>query len=1353
MKEKGLKGYLEWMVLTLYILLIIGVGVRLSIGQQIGVYLGSDNFTYTLNQNLSVSNNTGANTFGIFIDNDTVYPFNDLTINATLRVEQTISTSDTITSGIFANSAIEIEEGAQVRPIGNLTITDRGIIQVSANGKGVAAGGIAVGNVTDNLINDGVISVSGNVTDSSGQLLIVGIYASNTTNVVNYGNLTVSGVGGYVDYAENNVPSGIDIKWLGNFTNTGNIDVSIKSTNATAAGIRSYDIGYFNNTGEIRVITNSTIGDFSEVVGVMAGKPELFDGLESGHIGVFGNSGNLTVRGYADGGDLEAIGVAVFNGTIDEFRNLEGGKIEVYGKNSGGYIHAYGVYAQRDISSFSSAGTISISANATDSNAWAYGVKAKDICNFTLVSVGTINVIANATNGGAEAYGVEVDNINNFVLEDGSKISATAIANATTNEAAEASGVSAADIGMFTNAGEISVNATSTNWWAFASGVKAHSIDNFINEGTINVSANATNEYAEAYGVDAESIDNFDNNGTIDVNATVGNVKVNNSEVDLYAYGIYLSSGYGNVRIKNTGRITVTAEAGNALGYESGVNTNVQGVYANNVGNFTNLGNITASAKAGSAIGNNSSVNAEELYVKGVTLYNVDKFTNFGNITASSEAWDALGENSYVYAYDVYGVEAVFVDIFTNLGNITASAEAGNAVRNSSRVKSSDVCGVDVHTDNFANFGNIIASAKVGNAVGDSSQVRVSQIYGVRTSNPVNLTNERNIITKILAGDAMGSNSALTIDYVRGIYAEGGVNSFLNEGLIYVETFAGSAFVTNSTVTIKDIIGVYAEDISSGNLLNKGIIKTSVKGGSGSKIGEEEAGIAGILVSKVNEASIVNEGLIYVDVNAPNAKSIENIAGVVVSNSSNVTISNPGTIWLSIFGPKAENVRTLWIEGSDVTLDKSFSIVFGSPGINPSTNSTENLSQRPIYVDSSSTLNLNGANLIARIDSRNLKFNAKYYLIDNDNGAVIGEWGNLVKTWTNPEVKVSWTGEDKGENSAVMFGYVPGVGSMTSAMGYTASWIISSGIANMLRFDPTLVFGLLLKDYRPVMVASSANVVGGAPVYYKKGLFFLPLYTRVEANDLGFDADAYGFTLGFEGELFKDLTATLYGGYSRVNLDYKTTGPKEEDQDLYVGGFSFRYAPKPYFVRFLANCHWADHDYKGLTGGNYELKEKADYESWGIDMELTGGYIFRSGNFYIAPEIGLGYTYYKADDFHTEVPSAPQWNRYYETERVDFLKGILGLYLGGSDKSERIRFYSSLRLEQSFGDNDVSVISYLPGLPKYKLEKDISNTTFVGQVGINFKLGKQWTLDLSGRGDFNGDYSAYSGRAMLKVLF
>ena len=535
-KEKGdksFKWYLDWLVLGLFIVLILGASGSMTVGQEIGVYLNGSNSSYTLNQDLSVSNDTGANTFGIFVDNDTSNIFFDLTINATLSVNQTNSNSYTITIGFFANGTLE--EGAQIRPIGNLTITENGVVRVLVNGTGVGAGGVGVGNVT-NLINEGLIDVFGNVTDVSRQLMLAGVYALNATNFVNSGNINVNGTGGYVNYAENNIPVGVEIESIGNFTNTGDISVSIESINATAVGVKSKDIGYFNNTGNISVFTNSTDGEWSAVVGVMAGLPEEIEGGESGEIGIFINDGNLTVSGYADGGELNAAGVAVFNGTIDEFQNLAGGKIEVYGENNGGRANVIGVMAGGEEGYVGQIG------------------------NFT--NEGSIIVTAKGVNGGIAFREVTV----------------------------EAAGVYAGStIGNLTNSGSITVSANSEyHAYAYAYGVGAHEIGNFTNEGTIEVKATATNETAKAYGlyVDEDTINNFTNNGTIRVIAT---------GKDAEATGVYAVVLTGDLLNESSGTIKVSTK-----GEQSAKATGLYIEKAQTGSTILNKGIIDISAKSSS---------------------------------------------------------------------------------------------------------------------------------------------------------------------------------------------------------------------------------------------------------------------------------------------------------------------------------------------------------------------------------------------------------------------------------------------------------------------------------------------------------------------------------------------------------------------------------------------------------------------------------------------------------------------------------------------------------------------------------------------------------------------------------
>ena len=1082
MKSKGFKGYFEWSVVVLVVLLILSLSTRLTIGQEqefeYGVFLNSSNATsgYTLNGEKSVSNDTGANTYGIFIDNDDAYTLSNLTINATLTVNQTNSVSENMTIGIYANGTFD-DTAPNIPNIGNLTITENGAIDVSANGSAVFAGGVAVGNVTENLINNGTISVFGNVTDSSGQLMVGGVYAVNATNVVNNGNVTVRGTGGYVDYAENYVPAGFDIASLGNFTNTGNINVSIESVNATAVGVKSYNIGYFNNTGNISVFTNSTNGDQSTVIGVMAGQPDVFEGQQPGHIGTFVNNGTLNVAGYANGTELYAFGVAVFNGTIDEFQNLAGGRIAVYGNNIDGNATVYGVGefsgdgGYGNLTKFINAGLLN--ATAIGSNATAFGVHADDyIANFMNEAGGSITVTANATDGEAEA-----------------------------------SGVNAGSIGNFTGNGTIFVSATASNGNATAFGITAMHVDNFINYRTIEITAKATNGTANAYGL------------AVTGGTTTGNF-----------------TNYANIKVTATGN-----------------NTNATGVYASRL--------------TGTLLNDSS-------------------------------------------------------------GNIQVSAQG---------VQSANATGVYVE------------KAQTGSTI-------------------------------------------------------------LNKGLIDVSAVATSGSVNS--------IGIYLKD-SNATLTNNGTIKVYASG------------------------------------------NVNKVAGIYLTNS-NVTLSNFGEI--NVYGnvPSGANLRTLYIDsGSNVTLKDKFAITFGAPGTNNDT--------APIYVASGSMLNLNNTVLVVRIwnnDFSSIVPNTPYALIEY-NGTVNGKWGglDLERGYANPLIDVSWYNANITDKDAmVIFKYnalnnptqaMSPVSSITGAV--TVNSFISGIVSTVVPVSSPLVF---VKEDQPVMLAASAVSdmplgygLGGAT--YRGGMWFMPVYTKVKASDLGFDADAYGFNLGIGGYLTRDLSLGLYVTYSRTDIDYRITAAKSGDVDLFAVGMTGRWSfMKDAYLRFNVNGFKTNNDYEGRTGFNYEMKEKASYDVKGMEGEVMIGKVYR-GKIALIPELGLKYNYYNPDSFWTKAYNAtgrdPNWDKYYSPSSQHVWKVAVGVNVVGDTKwgGNPVRLYLMGRVEQALGKNEVEVINYMRGGPQYKLTKSLSKTTFVGQVGADVSLTKNFGVELSGRGDFNGDYSAYTGKAVI----
>jgi len=1030
------------------------------------------------------------------------------------------------------------------------------------------------------------------------------------------------------------------------------------------------------------------------------------------------------------------------------------------------------------------AGTVGdVSGSGADIHAIS-GVFVGGGVNETFTNSGTIS--AEATIGDVSSsssaqinsiYGVFVGGGVNETFNNSGTISASAkMGDVSSSSSAQINSiygvfVGVGDVTTFTNSGTISASAKMGDV-SSSSSAQINSIygvfvgggdvtDTFTNSGTISAVAIMGNvdgssaQINSIYGVfvSGDVTYTFNNSGTISASATMGNVSGSTASINSI-YGVFVGDVVGG--FINSDRISASATMGNVTGSNNQIG-GIAGVnIANSVEGFHNLDTISATATMGDVTGSNNWIGE----IAGVYINDsVFGFSNSGTIYATAEMGSVVGDDNVIEG--VVGAN-ILVDVeyeFTNSGTISASATMGS-VSSSSNTGITDIFGVYVGGDvrSFDNSGTISASATMGSV--DGSDAEIEYILGVYVDGATDTFTNTGTISATATMGNVSSNSAAQINGMSGVYVDDNVTTFTNSGTISATATMGDVS-SSPSAGIAEILGVLVDgDVT--NFTNTGTISASVSVGSMS--GSSSVNIEDIygvrLRNSTNPSSFNNTGNILVSINAPSQATVSNIAGIMIDNSNDVTLSNPGTVQISITGPdpsNISNVRTLWIESSTVTLNDKFSIVFGSPGIDPSPDSSTNIDKRPIYVSSLSTLNLNNTDLVARSDSRNLKFDKKYYLIHNE-GTVDGTFGGLIKGYPNPEVTVNWAGEDKAENSAVIFGYVTGKQSLTTAMGPTASYIISSSLANTIlgfSYEGLPVYALGKNNER-LLFASTAMVPVSLPKQESRyGLFVMPVYTRVNANDLGFDADAYGFALGATGRILDNLVGTIYGGYSRVDLDYKVRGPRNEDQDIYLAGFTLGYTSKPYFAKLNTNFHWTDHDYRGLTGLNYELAEKAKYHSWGFDGELTGGYAFELGRLSLAPEMGIGYTYYKGDDFTTKVGGYPAWNRNYKLDSVDFVKGILGLsgvVKLGQEQSKSV-LYGSIRVEQAFEGNDVSVISYLQGLPQYRLKKDISNTTVVGQMGVSTRLSDRWILDISGRTDLNANYKAYSGKAYLRYTF
>ena len=136
-----------FLVLVFLILLVSGVYAT----EQIEVSIPPDVYTYTQNDPVTVTDDSGGPTYGIYVESATD-PL-ALTVNATVNSNAANSDGSSYAYGVYSNS----------RPFSNLVITENGNINANATSEGSSAGalGVYVYLIGGDFTNSGTISATG----------------------------------------------------------------------------------------------------------------------------------------------------------------------------------------------------------------------------------------------------------------------------------------------------------------------------------------------------------------------------------------------------------------------------------------------------------------------------------------------------------------------------------------------------------------------------------------------------------------------------------------------------------------------------------------------------------------------------------------------------------------------------------------------------------------------------------------------------------------------------------------------------------------------------------------------------------------------------------------------------------------------------------------------------------------------------------------------------------------------------------------------------------------------------------------------------------------------------------------
>ena len=881
-------------------------------------------------------------------------------------------------------------------------------------------------------------------------------------------------------------------------------------------------------------------------------------------------------------------------------------------------------------------------------------------------------------------------------------------------------------------------------------------------------------------GLVLSNVDSFTNSGRISFKAEVGNAEADDSYIYASADGVVIySNGYFNN--KDTGTIEAKAQIGNVNGTNSYAGVYVGGFRLGSIMEFKNSGTIKQEVQAGKVGGENSQIVVSakgEIYPDDMEL-----FENTGTISTKVTIGDAEGKNSSIYSWDAVSAVTIYGEFrgtagilkeFNNSGNFEIRLNVGNATGEDSKIElNARGVLIDAEVETFVNQGNVTVDLKSGDASGKNSKIYVydihvcgrricdSAIVGIDLNNKVNnFFNTGNIQVNVELGSATGSGSEVKLNETWGVRLNNGFDSAINNGNVNVNLKVGS------NGQIIDSGGYYIAN-ANGRFENgqNGRIIVNIDAPNASSVD----GVAGIFITSSNLTSFSNSGEIRIVNNNPNAS----IAGIWIKDSTVNNLTNNAYIYFDNSAPETNvDIRTLRIEGnSNVTLGDKFSILFMQDNVY-----TFNRKLEPIYVGQGSTLNLNNSTL--RVGIRNfslVEFNKCYPIAKNDGGAINGEWNlNIEKGYSNPTINVEWCDSNqRNGNAQIVFRYYqqpePQPPQQPPTIKNPPPELASPHMT--FKMHPVRLTSLLIEyvylerqipdvstETLPVLRFSKKTYLASlSPVKSYEAdrfLFTIPFHTYTNAHSLGYRAYANGLILGFSPKPEGKLRYGIYGAYVDGYVKAKNF-PASEDLNTYAIGFYSSYLNKPYFLAFDLLGETTKHKYKGRTGFNFEIPETAKYWSRKYESKLVGGYLFSDSTWSIMPTIGVRAIHWSSNGYLTK-PTIEAWATQVNPKSRTWVSGILEITGAKVYRTEKFNTILSglLRVEHTLSDNKVVVEQGIPALNTgfVRFKRDISRTTFLARGGVEFKK-SNYTFGISGGVWINADYTTYDGRLTFKWEF
>ncbi|WP_041277985.1 autotransporter family protein [Desulfotalea psychrophila] len=192
---------------------------------------------------------------------------------------------------------------------------------------------------------------------------------------------------------------------------------------------------------------------------------------------------------------------------------------------------------------------------------------------------------------------------------------------------------------------------------------------------------------------------------------------------------------------------------------------------------------------------------------------------------------------------------------------------------------------------------------------------------------------------------------------------------------------------------------------------------------------------------------------------------------------------------------------------------------------------------------------------------------------------------------------------------------------------------LSPMLAKMERSNPraSAYDGVLLASTSPVLAVPDMEILP-----QKRGwAFAMPYYSNVSnnASPMGYDADIYGATAGYNHWIDSDLILGFHAGYGSGDINYTGKGYEQKKENLKAGSLGvqslYRFADD-WLLQSIASFYYSSNDY---SDNNPLNREQGDYHGYGVNANLDLDYVFSFTNNRLVPSVGLRYLWQHVDSY------------------------------------------------------------------------------------------------------------------------